>query len=89
MNGATADVWARIRSVPNRTIITRIGTSQNFFRLRKNDHISFKNDTILFPLKLMDHRRRIGTWRLTIEPVAMRFGFELQTQRILAAPTQN
>jgi len=49
MKGATAEVWARMSNVPNRTIITRIGTSQNFFRLRKNDHISFKNDTILSP----------------------------------------
>src|SRR4051812_27013610 len=40
MNGATAEPCVRTRSPPKSAITSSTGSSQNFFRVRRNDHSS-------------------------------------------------
>ena len=47
MNGASGEVWAKISRIPNRTRITTIGISQNFFLIFKKVQNSFRIDNLL------------------------------------------
>src|SRR6516164_3750360 len=44
MNGATAEPWASTISTPNTAMMTTIGHSQYFLRVRRNAHSSLIND---------------------------------------------
>jgi hypothetical protein len=51
MNGAIAEPLVNTISTPNKSRITIIGSSQNFFRTFKNCHKSLKNSIFKFLLK--------------------------------------
>ena len=50
MKGATAEILVRIIRPPRTSIISKMGSSQNFFRSRIKDQSSIKVDTALVPL---------------------------------------
>src|SRR5215510_4395455 len=55
MNGATAEPCVRKMRPPNSTMITTIGSSQNFLRSRMNAHSSSMNSMSLLLLELPEH----------------------------------
>src|ERR1700722_19706389 len=93
MNGAMAEVLARINKPPSRAIITKMGSIQNFFRARIKDQSSPKIDTgILLKkrlLKLICHALRRGARRLPGKPIAGGLRVAFQAQKVFAHPAQN
>ena len=51
-------------------IMSRIGSSQNFFRTRMKRQSSARK-AIALSLKLLFHTLSIGSWRLALDPVAV------------------
>src|SRR6187399_224418 len=45
MKGATAEPWVSTSTAPNRPSTTKIGSSQNFLRVRMKRHSSFRKAT--------------------------------------------
>ena len=58
-----------------------IGNSQNFFRARKNAHISMMND-IYYTSELIFHRIGCRAWRCSINPVRFLTFFEAESQDV-------
>ena len=81
MKGATALPWTRISKPPKSTIIRMIGNSQNFFRARKNAHISMTND-IYYTSELIFHCIGCRARRCSINPVRFLIFFEAESQDI-------
>src|SRR5262245_43436226 len=92
MNGATALPWVSTIRPPNTTIISSTGSSQYFFRTRKNRQNSSKNAIRAPPasrtgtgrLELVAHRVARRPGRLTHDPVTTGSRLAPQAQCVLA-----
>src|SRR5215469_4825101 len=83
MKGATAEPCARTISTPNTPMMTTIGHSQYFLRVRKNAHNSMMNDIAPSQTsELVGHRIRSRTRWFSQDPVGVRRGVELEAQRV-------
>src|SRR6201999_1804619 len=88
MNGANTVPLVRITRPPNTTIMTRIGSSQNFLRTRIKRQSSARK-SIQIPLKLVAHALGRRTRRIADDPVAVAFRLALESQKFLARYAQN
>src|SRR5689334_13347273 len=87
MKGATALPWASNNKPPKISSITKMGSSQNFFRTRRNAQNSFTNDDIWSPpyskaLKLIRHSLGRRPRRTPLNPVTGSAGIQGQPQGI-------
>lgn len=71
MNGATALPFVNTINPPNKTIMNRIGNSQNFFRTRMNIQSSARNDIGHVSSELVLEAVRTWTGWITLDPIAM------------------
>src|SRR5438477_10270373 len=84
MKGATAEPWPKITSAPNRANKTRIGSNQNFFRVRRKAQSSIRNVTLFSSLeRLIETIGRGARWA-ALDPIAGRPRWPLEPQGILA-----
>src|SRR5438045_4197117 len=84
MKGATADPWPKITSAPKRANKTRIGSNQNFFRVRKKAQSSIRNVTLLSSLECLIEAVGRGARRAALDPIASHPQWPLEPQGILA-----
>src|SRR4051812_8483909 len=84
MKGAMAEPWASTIRPPNRTSMTSIGRSQNFFRTLRKFQNSVRK-AMAVPLKLVLEG---GGAVRALDPVGLGGGIAFQPQRIGAAQTQ-
>jgi hypothetical protein len=65
MNGAIALPCAKTISAPSNAMIIKIGTSQNFFRERRNAKSSLINDKIGFLIEVQEAPAKLQIfWRV-------------------------
>src|ERR1700755_774496 len=88
MKGATAEPLVRITRPPNTTIITRIGSSQNFLRTRMKRQSS-ASKSIQFPSKLIAHALRRRPPRIAHDPVTIAIRLAPEPQEFRAGYAQN
>src|SRR5690348_7820359 len=84
MNGATADPWPKITSAPKRANNTRIGSNQNFFRVRRKAQSSVRKVTLLSSLECLIETVGCRARWAALDPIAGRPRRPLEPQRILA-----
>src|SRR3954466_2855427 len=94
MKGATAEPLVRITRPPNTTIITRIGSSQNFLRARMKRQSSARK-SIQRPsklqrrLELIPHALRRRPRRIADDPVAVTVRLTPEPQEFVARYAHN
>src|SRR5438309_178962 len=88
MNGATAEPLVRMIKPPNTTIITRMGSSQNFLRTRMKRQSSARK-SIQRPSKLIAHALGRRTGRIANDPIAVPLRLALEPQEFLAGYAHN
>jgi hypothetical protein len=88
MNGASALLSARIRSTPKIRIMVKRGSSQNFFRTRRNFQNSAKKDISLILSELIPHVGQILAG-VALNPIGRRILVFREAQEVLAHPAKN
>src|SRR5262245_54106505 len=80
MKGAIAEPLVRTMRPPKIAIMTKMGTSQYFFRTRRNNENSRRKDSMCSNLVLHGFGRRPGAH----DPIACGLGVAAQSQRVFA-----
>src|SRR5690242_10731448 len=83
MKGATAEPLTSTATLPNVSIMTRIGRSQNFLRTRMKRQSSAKK-SMCMPSELIFHCDRCRPRRPPGDPITVRIRFQLEPQQIPA-----
>ena len=83
MKGAIAEPLVSTIRPPKMTIIMKMGISQYFFRARRNDQNSRRNDSMRLKIG-SSWIRAVGPGGDPVDPIARGIGITAQSQRVLA-----
>src|SRR5215471_4385070 len=89
MNGATAVPLVSTMRPPKNASTIKIGSNQNFLRVRRNAQNSRRNETIIKDSELVLESVRGRARRLARYPVRINIRLESQTQDVLARQTHD
>src|SRR5436305_1170700 len=83
MKGATAEPLVSMTKPPTAIIITKIGKSQNFFRMRMKRQSSARKSNSI-PSELVLHRLRCRPRRVSLDPIAITITLDPKSQQVSA-----